>query len=75
MQYIRKVSIGSDYKSSMNYVVGQKVLSTYIIHSISRSPEPQKGYVVYIENDKQEIIPWKFFNESMPLVLEYNINY
>jgi len=74
MQHIRKVSIGPDYKSSMNYVVGQKVLSTYIIHSIDYSPST-KGYVVYIENDKKEIVPWKFLNESMPIVIEYNINY
>ena len=33
--YIRKISVGPDYKSSMNYVVGQRVLGDkYTIHLI-----------------------------------------
>lgn len=73
MEYIRKVSIGSDYKSSMNYVVGQPVLSTYTIHVIKK--ESEGSISVYVENNKKEIVLWKNFNVTMPVVLEYNINY
>lgn len=50
MQYIRKVSIGGDYKSSMNYVVGQPVLSSYTIHVIKK--EKDGSISVYVENKK-----------------------
>ena len=73
MQYIRKVSIGSDYKSSMNYVVGQPVLSSYTIHVIKK--EKDGSVSVYVENKKREIVLWKNFNVTMPFVIEYNINY
>jgi len=61
MEYIRKVSIGSDYKSSMNYVVGQTVLRKYTIH--------------VIENNKNEVFLWKTFSITMPVSVEYNVNY
>jgi len=73
MEYIRKVSIGSDYKSSMNYIVGQKVLRTYTIHVITQ--ESDGGVKVYVENEKKEIFLWKSFNIAMPVSLEYNVNY
>jgi len=73
MEYIRKVSIGSDYKSSMNYVVGQPVLSSYTIHVIRK--ERDGSISVYVENKKNEIVLWKNFSITMPVVLEYNINY
>ncbi len=34
---IRKVSIGHDYRNCMNYVVGQRVLKTYLIHLIKKN--------------------------------------
>jgi len=70
---IRKVSIGVDYKNSMNYVVGQKALPNYIIHVIRKE---QDGSVsVYVENEKQEVVLWKNFAVTMPISIEYNINY
>ena len=73
MEYIRKVSVGSDYKSSMNYIVGQPVLRTYTIHVIRKS---QDGEIqVYIENKKSEVFLWKSFSIAMPTSLEYNVNY
>jgi|TARA_B110000902_G_scaffold183430_1_gene207694 hypothetical protein len=73
MEYIRKVSVGSDYKSSMNYIVGQPVLRTYNIHVIRKS---QDGEIqVYIENKKSEVFLWKSFSIAMPTSLEYNVNY
>ena len=73
MEYIRKVSIGADYKSSMNYVVGQKVLRTYIIHVITQDSEGKVK--VYIENEKDEVFLWKTFSITMPISVEYNVNY
>lgn len=73
---IRKISVGPDYKgSSMHYIVGQKVLGdTHEIHLIKF--ETQSGSIrIYIINDKQEVVLWKEFNYTMPVAIEYNINY
>ena len=70
---IRKVSIGYDYKNSMNYVVGQKALSIYTIHVIRQ--EKDGSISVYLENDKNEVVLWKSFNVSMPVSIEYNLDY
>ena len=73
---IRKISVGPDYKgSSMHYITGQKVLGdTHEIHLIKS--ETQSGSIrIYIINDKQEVVLWKEFNYTMPVAIEYNINY
>ena len=70
---IRKVSIGYDYKNSMNYVVGQKALNTYTIRVIRQ--EKDGSFSVYLENYKDEVVLWKSFNVSMPVSIEYNLNY
>lgn len=37
MKYIRKVSVGTDYKNAMHYIVGQEVLGGYyVINDISQ---------------------------------------
>ena len=73
MSAIRKVSIGSDYKSSMNYVVGQPVLRTYTIHLIKKIVD---GSVeIFIEHENGEIFLWKSINITMPFSIEYNINF
>lgn len=70
---IRKISIGSDYKNSMNYVVGQKVISEqYSIHEIRQLAEGIEVWVISLEN---EIVKWKAFNSTMPVSIEYNINF
>lgn len=70
---IRKISIGSDYKNSMNYVVGQKVISDqYSIHEIRQLAEGIEVWVISLEN---EIVKWKSFNSTMPVSIEYNINF
>jgi len=73
---IRKISIGSDYKSdSMNYAVGQKAFNgKYTIHLIEHSIA-SKGYKIYVENDNEEVFLWKFFNDNMPIAIEYNIDF
>lgn len=72
---IRKVSIGPDYKEgAMHYLVGQGVLNnTNEIHCIRQI---STGCIeIYIVNKKNEVVLWKKFNHSMPISIEYNINF
>ena len=73
---IRKVSIGPDYKDgAMHYIVGQKVLGeTNEIHLIKYDSE-KMSIKIYIENEKQEVVLWKEFTSTMPIAIEYNINF
>jgi len=72
---IRKISIGPDYKSgAMHYIVGQEVLNgNYIIHLI-RYDEMQDSIKIWIQNG-DEIMLWKEFTSTMPISIEYNINF
>jgi|TARA_R110001599_G_scaffold160774_1_gene348711 hypothetical protein len=72
---IRKISVGSDYKSgSMHYIVGQPVLGgKYRIHLIQSKHETQ-SYLLWVEKNK-EIFVWKEFLYTLPITLEYNINF
>jgi hypothetical protein len=70
MNYIRKISVGADYKNAMHYVAGQSVLGgEYVIHEIAQEPE---GYSVWIKKS-DEVVKWKYFT-GIPTVIEYNIN-
>jgi hypothetical protein len=73
---IRKIAIGPDYKSgAMHYIVGQKVLGdTNEIHLIKFNSEKQ-SIQIYIINQKEEVVLWKEFNSTVPISIEYNINY
>tara|TARA_R110002020_G_scaffold219525_4_gene427453 strand:- start:297 stop:527 length:231 start_codon:yes stop_codon:yes gene_type:complete len=73
---IRKVSVGPDYKSgAMHYIVGQEVLNgNYIIHLI-RYDNDSLSTKLWIINKDNEIVLWKEFSSTMPLSLEYNINF
>lgn len=70
MTLIRKISVGSNYKDAMHYIVGQEVLGgAYVIKDIALDKE---GYSVWIKKGS-EVIKWKEF-KSIPTVIEYNIN-
>ncbi len=73
---IRKISIGPDYKGgAMHYIVGQKVLGdTSEIHLI-KLDKKKDSIKIYIINEKKEIVLWKEFNDTMPISIEYNINF
>lgn len=73
---IRKISVGPDYKNgAMHYIVGQKILSdTNEIHLIKFDSE-RLSIKIYIINDKQEVVLWKEFTNTVPISIEYNINY
>jgi hypothetical protein len=72
---IRKISVGPDYKNgAMHYIVGQKVLNeTQEIHLI-KYDDDKKSIKIYIINEKNEIVLWKEFNDTVPVSIEYNIN-
>ena len=58
---IRKISIGSDYKSgAMHYIVGQDVLGG--------------SYKIWIQKD-DTVYMWKEFLNTLPISLEFNINF
>lgn len=73
---IRKISVGPDYKNgAMHYIVGQKIFGdTNEIHFIKYNPDTQ-SILVYIINKKQEVLLWKEFTSTVPISIEFNIDY
>lgn len=73
---IRKISVGPDYKSgAMHYIVGQSVLgSSYKIHLIKQD-EFSYSYKIWIEGEDSVIVLWKEFTSTVPVSIEYNINF
>ena len=73
MSIIRKISIGPDYMKSMHYMVGQEILDkTWKINTIR--VENDGSICVWIIKDG-EIIRWKSFSNTMPIAIEYKIDY
>ena len=72
---IRKISIGPDYKGgAMHYLVGQEVLnSNYTSHLIKHYRESNSIKIWIEKND--EVVLWKEFTSTMPISIEYNINF
>jgi hypothetical protein len=73
---IRKISIGSDYKTNaMHYIANQEVLGAkYMIHLIKHI-ESNNSIKIWIENKQGEVFLWKEFNSNIPISIEYNINF
>lgn len=72
---IRKIAVGNDYKNSMNYLVGQSVLSNnYTINDITQDSDGSVS--IWIRNqEKGEILRWKRFNANVPISFEFNIDF
>jgi hypothetical protein len=72
---IRKISIGADYKSgAMHYIVGQEVLGgKYVIHLIQEDPSNESFKIWILKSS--EVLLWKEFKTTLPISLEYNINF
>tara|TARA_R110000803_G_scaffold95241_5_gene163062 strand:- start:1470 stop:1688 length:219 start_codon:yes stop_codon:yes gene_type:complete len=70
---IRKISIGADYKSgAMHYIVGQNVLGgSYMILHILYESDSYKIWII----KEGEVLLWKEFRSTLPISLEYNINF
>lgn len=74
MGYVRKISIGLDYKSGMTYITGQSVInSEYSIHEIL--PSPAGGWQIWVESRAGEVLLWKEFSETVPTHIEYNLDF
>lgn len=73
--YIRRISIGADYKESMNYVVGQSVFKTneYTVSNIERTDSG--SYKVWIVDSKKTQVLWKEISNSVPVIAEFNIDF
>jgi hypothetical protein len=73
---IRKISVGPDYKSgAMHYLINQVVLGgNYTIHRIVQDSN-NNNFLIYIENEDQEVFLWKSFSSTVPVSIEYNINF
>jgi|TARA_R110001592_G_scaffold29560_1_gene107089 hypothetical protein len=71
---IRKISIGSDYKTdAMHYSVGQSVYGGHIISHILCEQE-DNSYNIFIKK-QDEVLPWKKFNSNMAISVEYDLEY
>lgn len=71
---IRKVSIGSELKShAMHYILNQRVVDgSYTIHLIKR--ENNGNICIWIHRE-DIIVLWKEFTSTMPISIEYNIDF
>ena len=58
----------------MHYLIGQEVLGgKYFIHLIQYDNERNTVKIWIQRND--EVVLWKEFSPSMPIAVEYNINF
>ena len=56
----------------MHYIVGQKIFGgSHVIHLIQ---EDKDSYKIWIEKNK-EVYLWKQFLKTLPISLEFNINF
>lgn len=73
---IRKISIGPDYKSgAMHYIVGQKILGDSNEIHLIRYNEDRKSIQIFIINKKEEVVLWKEFTFTIPISIEFNIDF
>lgn len=74
MRDIRKISIGPDYKSAFHYSVGQDIINGS--HKIKNIKSEEDGsYTIFVENDENEMFAWKNVSSTVPVVIEYNIDF
>jgi hypothetical protein len=73
---IRKISVGPDYKGgAMHYIVGQRVLgNNFDIYCIKKNAGTN-SIEIYVCNQKKEITLWKEFNHTIPISIEFNIDF
>ena len=73
---IRKISIGPDYKSgAMHYLVGQKILGDSNEIHLIRYNEVRQSVQIFIINKKEEVVLWKEFTFTVPVSIEFNIDF
>ena len=70
---IRLVTIGANYKDAMNYLRGQEVMrGSAIIDTIRMTPI---GSVEVWVLKSGEIFLWKTFTSTMPISLEFDLDF
>ena len=73
---IRKISVGPDYKGgAMHYIVGQKVLGDTNEIYLIKFDTQKSSFLVYIINQKNEVVLWKEFNSNIPISIESGLIY
>jgi len=73
---IRKISVGPDYKSgAMHYIVGQEILNGTHSRDLIMYDLNTESIKIWIESNKEEVLLWKEFTGTMPISIEYNINF
>jgi len=73
---IRKISVGPDYKSgAMHYIVGQSILGDSNKIYLIKKNKKTKSFEIYIINEKNEVVLWKEFTLTIPISIEFNINF
>jgi hypothetical protein len=74
---IRKIAVGSDYKNNaMHYMVGQAVLGGHFkVCEIRKGASSVMVFVLKGEDGSGEIFLWKEFNDTMPMTIEYNLEF
>ena len=69
---IRRIVMGPDYKRAMAFQVGQPVMAGRAqIESIKKV---DSGYEIWVCLD-EELQKWKFISRSVPLVVEYDVQF
>lgn len=72
---IRKLTIGAEYKNSMNYIVGQSVLNgTHTIHHIKKHDDGTVRVWIFSE-DERVVLAWKEFSPYVPMTVEFDISF
>jgi hypothetical protein len=70
---IRKLSVGTDPLKAMHFQVGSQIMNgSHQIHTIQRK---EYGFEIWILNDSKELIKWKTVSDTMPVIVEHNIDF
>ncbi len=74
MNTIRRITVGNEYTKGMHYILGQTINvldAEYKIHSFLNS---DNCFDIFIEKNK-EVVKWKSLYKSLPLTIEYDIDF
>lgn len=72
---IRKISVGVNFPNqAMHFQVGSEVGFKGIKYKIHRIVKVERAYDIYISDGDISLL-WKSVLDSMPVVVEYNIDF
>lgn len=74
MAFIRKISIGPDYKNAIHYTIDQGIINgTHTVNSIKLNIDG--SYTIFVENTDHEVYQWKTISSTVPVIVEHNIDF